>query len=331
MAKGGRGLASATSPWPPEVRDQVEERRQRVQSGRVRRLETETQPVPNTSGTLGYVLASWHVDFRERAHLVRRNGRTARWSPGHGAVVTAVPVQHIAQMRIGEALFLGELASLDDASFAEPSALPGWDRAHVLGHMARNADALRNLLMWAATGVETPMYPSARDRTEGIEQSAAQTPATLRADVRDASARLVDTVDQLDPLAWSAPVRTARGRPIEAAEVPWMRVRESFVHSVDLRTGVTFDSAPDAVVDQLLEEVAAGLLARGDCPPVLLVPAGTGAGGSRQYRLGDPSAEPVRVHGTVRAALAWLTGRSTGRGLVAGTPNGTLPHLPPWL
>ena len=39
----------------------------------------------------------------------------------------------------------------------EPSLLPGWTRGHVLTHVARNADGLRNLLIWARTGTEIPM------------------------------------------------------------------------------------------------------------------------------------------------------------------------------
>lgn len=245
--------------------------------------------------------------------------------------MTTVPSHHMEAMRAGEAQFLRAVASLDDADLSAPSALPGWDRAHVVGHMARNADALGNLLDWAATGVETPMYPSAAARDAGIERSAAQAPGELRADAQEASNRLLARIGQLEAPAWSAVVRTARGRPITASEVPWMRIRESFVHSVDLRCGVTFDSAPDAVVRQLLEEVASTLSAHADCPAVLVVDDMAGGDDSVLVRLGDPGAHPVRVHGSARAALAWLTGRSRGEGLAADTPGGSTPALPPWL
>jgi len=46
----------------------------------------------------------------------------------------------------------------------EPSALPGWTRGHLLTHLARNADALVNLLTWARTGIPTPMYASPDQR-----------------------------------------------------------------------------------------------------------------------------------------------------------------------
>ena len=45
-------------------------------------------------------------------------------------------------------------AELDPGQVAGPSRLPGWSRGHVLSHLARNADALVNLLTWARTGIE---------------------------------------------------------------------------------------------------------------------------------------------------------------------------------
>ena len=42
-------------------------------------------------------------------------------------------------------------AALDPAQVAGPSRLSGWTRGHVLSHLARNADALVNLLTWART------------------------------------------------------------------------------------------------------------------------------------------------------------------------------------
>ena len=55
----------------------------------------------------------------------------------------------------GERLFATALGRLTDEELDRPSLLPGWDRRHVLAHVARNADALRNLLTWAETGVKT--------------------------------------------------------------------------------------------------------------------------------------------------------------------------------
>ena len=83
---------------------------------------------------------------------------------------------------------------LGDDDLAAPSALPDWSRAHVVAHLARNADALLNLLTWARTGVETPMYPSREVRDADIEATAARPPAELHADYVAACAHLAEEI-----------------------------------------------------------------------------------------------------------------------------------------
>ena len=56
------------------------------------------------------------------------------------------PVRDLASVREATDRLLTAAAELDDASAAEPSRLPGWTRGHVLAHLARNADALVNVL-----------------------------------------------------------------------------------------------------------------------------------------------------------------------------------------
>ena len=43
---------------------------------------------------------------------------------------------------------------LAEPDLRAPSLLPGWSRAHVLAHVARNADAMRNLLIGARSGTD---------------------------------------------------------------------------------------------------------------------------------------------------------------------------------
>jgi len=123
----------------------------------------------------------------------------------------------------GERAVDGLVEKLTDDELAAPSALPDWSRAHVVAHLARNADALINLLDWARTGVETPMYPSREARDAGIDATAALPPADLRADYAAACARFAATVDALPADAWAANLRNMQGREIPANEVPWMR------------------------------------------------------------------------------------------------------------
>jgi maleylpyruvate isomerase len=227
------------------------------------------------------------------------------------------PAAHLELMCQGEAFFLEQMARLDDGAFARPSALPAWTRAHVVAHCARNADALGNLLDWARTGVETPMYATAEERAAGIEASARQDASSLRTDASGASSRLVAGADALPSEAWDAPVRSARGRAITAADVPWMRIRETWVHAVDLEAGATFAELPEAVVVGLVDEVAAGLAGRADCPAVVV------RSGDRTWRIG-PHGHGEEVNGDLPTILAWLIGRPAGDALEA-------PAVPTWL
>ena len=69
--------------------------------------------------------------------------------------------QSMASIAAATGRLLTVAGTLTDAEVAEPSLLPGWTRGHVLTHLARNADGLANLLRWAGTGIETPVYASA--------------------------------------------------------------------------------------------------------------------------------------------------------------------------
>lgn len=209
------------------------------------------------------------------------------------------------------------LGRLVDEDFRGPSLLPGWTRAHVLAHLARNADAVLNLLTWARTGVETPMYPSQQVRDEQIEQTAQGTPDELRGDVVSAAARLARAVRGMPPEAWAATVRTNRGREIPGAEVMWMRTQETWVHAVDLDSGVGFADLPEPVLNRLVDEVFAAWEGRGESPGVVVF------AGDREWGSGA-----VGVSGSLAAVAAWVTGRSAGDELRA---DGPLPSLPRWI
>ncbi|MFD0328597.1 maleylpyruvate isomerase N-terminal domain-containing protein [Streptacidiphilus monticola] len=63
------------------------------------------------------------------------------------------------------------LEAMRPEQVAEPSQLPGWTRGHVIAHLARNADALSNLLIGARLGERRAMYPSPR-RASGTSRRA---------------------------------------------------------------------------------------------------------------------------------------------------------------
>lgn len=223
---------------------------------------------------------------------------------------------------------LATVAALPDEGLDDATLLPGWDRLTLLAHVARNAGALRNLLSWARTGVEAPMYANAAERAAGIAELAAQPPAAVRAELIASADALERDLADLPADRWTQTVRTARGRPIPASEIPWMRVREVWVHLVDLDAGPTFTAVPDAVRVALLDDAAELMTAGSDAVSVRARDLGTG----REWVFGPDSAAgtgPVAEHVVTADTVdlcAWVLGRPA-----LLPPGTTWPALPPWL
>ncbi|WP_336921323.1 maleylpyruvate isomerase family mycothiol-dependent enzyme [Aquipuribacter sp. SD81] len=230
--------------------------------------------------------------------------------------------------REGTGRLLGLVDGLDDEAARAPSLLPGWTRAHVVAHVARNAEALGRLAHWARTGDETPMYASPEARDADIARTAAAPAPALAADVRDSAAALDRALVGVgEDGAWDAEVRGRRGARVRAALLPWLRTREVWLHAADLGLGDPADAladAPPGLLEELLSDVAATLSREAGCPNVVL--AATDA--EVTARLG---AEPgPTVRGTRAELVLWLAGRDAGRSRLA-TDDGDLPTLPRWL
>ena len=86
--------------------------------------------------------------------------------------------------RRGTAFFAQRLAELSDDDLEADSLLDGWTRKHLVAHVGYNAAALCRLMDWAATGVETPMYPSAEHRDREIKEGATLSARRLAKSVR---------------------------------------------------------------------------------------------------------------------------------------------------
>jgi maleylpyruvate isomerase len=216
----------------------------------------------------------------------------------------------------GERRVGGVIDGMADDDLAAPSALPDWTRAHVLAHLARNADALGNLLTWARTGVETPMYPSREVRDADIASMAALPPAELRAGFARRVAGLREAIESLPAETWTAPVRTMQGRTVPVSDVPWMRAKEVWVHGVDLDAGLSFSDLPADFTTVLVDDVLGTFAGREEAPDVTIVATDV----DRTWGSGGTT-----VEGPVTAIAAWLT-----RGDASGL-NGDAPPPPRWL
>ncbi len=105
--------------------------------------------------------------------------------------------------RRGTAFFAQRLAELSDDELEADSLLDGWTRKHLVAHVGYNAAALCRLMDWAATGVETPMYPSAEHRDREIKDGATLSAAALRNLFDHTVARLDEKWRHLPESRWA--------------------------------------------------------------------------------------------------------------------------------
>lgn len=219
-------------------------------------------------------------------------------------------------MAIGESCFEEALRSIGPEAIDNPSLLPGWSRRRIVAHVARNADALVNLLTWARTGVETPMYPSTEARDAAIDATSQLPFEQLKTDSAAASQRLLVAVQDLPRSAWTRPVRTAQARIVPASEVLWMRCRETWIHAADLCVAVGFADFPAPLLEAILDDVVSVWERRKESVAVRF------RSGGRTWGSGS-----VTLDGPLPSLAAWATGRQTldDIGLAAA------PHVPRWL
>ncbi|MFE4975302.1 maleylpyruvate isomerase family mycothiol-dependent enzyme [Kitasatospora sp. NPDC056651] len=218
---------------------------------------------------------------------------------------------------------LATVSGLEPGALAEPSALPGWTRGHVLAHLARNADSLVNLLTGARTGTDVPQYAGNEARDQGIERDAPRPLDVQLADLRDSHARFAEAAALLDPRAWTATVKHRHGYVFPACDIPAKRLVELEFHHVDLAAGYTPARWPRDFAVAQFHRVAEGLADETGLPGVELVAED---GGERAtIGSGTPA---LTVTGPVHALAAWLSGRSDGADL-RRTPDTDLPRLPP--
>lgn len=233
------------------------------------------------------------------------------------AIETALEWVEQGQRRLEDAV-----AELRPAAVTEPSALPGWTRGHVITHVARNADALVNLLTWARTGTPTPMYATPTQRDADIEADAGRALDEQLDDLRESGRRFTATAAGLSADAWQALVQNAQGVEMPASKVPWFRTREVWLHLVDLDVGAGVDVIPDDVAAELVRDVARWM------SPKLQQAVALRPEGHQPVPLGPDIDTPMTIEGPASHIAGWLTGRTDASRLRC---EGTIPELPCWL
>ena len=215
-------------------------------------------------------------------------------------------------------LLLQTAGSLDDESIRADSLCQGWTRAHVLSHLARNADGLRNLASWALSGTPVAMYDSPQAREADIQAGSARSAQEILHDLTESAARFASAAARLTGPPERVEVEMRTGRVVLGGQLPTLRLLEVVFHHADLAAGYTFADADPGFLRRAIGNAVARMSS--SSPPLNILLRGDNA---ETWTLGDGARE---VTGTNVALLSWLA-----RGDTAGVASeGALPGLPAW-
>jgi maleylpyruvate isomerase len=232
---------------------------------------------------------------------------------------TAIP--NLVEMVVATTRYLGALTELSDDDMRAPSLLPGWTRGHVVTHLARNADALCNLVHWAETGDEHYMYESAERRDADIEAGAGRSAHDLRVDASASAGRFIQAINELDVSHEDTLVsKEPLGPTFPARDVATLRLVEVEVHHTDLGIGYTAaDWSPDfcaLLLTRVMDDRAAG--------PAMVLRSTDHEG---LWKYGVQGQGPT-IEGRVCDLACWVIGRGDGSGLTSDSD--VLPELSRW-
>ena len=225
---------------------------------------------------------------------------------------------------------LGSTIVVTEEQWAAPSRLPGWSRAHVATHVARQADGFVRLVEGATSGVRRSMYSSPEARNAEIEDGAGRSGLELQTDLDTSAERLAEAFEGLDRVqadeprggstGWSASVELRGGLVVPARLLPLGRLFEVELHHVDLDAGLDIEQIEPEVAEWLMEWIAFRARARDEFPRVELH-ADSGFS-TTVGQVGDG----LVVHGPAPALVGWLTNR-LDPDQVRGTRGLRLPSL----
>ncbi|WP_041939993.1 MULTISPECIES: maleylpyruvate isomerase family mycothiol-dependent enzyme [Frankia] len=245
---------------------------------------------------------------------IEPSASSGAWSAGPDYRPSVVPHDRLAGCAAAHRRLLDLVERVDDEVLRRPSGLPGWTVAHLLTHLARNAEGHSGMVEAAAGGDVRDQYPGGQEQRDGDIAAGRDLPATtVRAEVAAAVARLERAWDAVHVDVW----RTGFGRVstygvTTLADLVFLRWRETEIHLVDLALtdlgGPSWADLSPAYVEVEWAWAVRGLPAR--LPPEVTVLLAPGDRPSTAVGRGDTL---VVVDAPTTAALAWLTGREPGR------------------
>jgi len=198
---------------------------------------------------------------------------------------------------------LGETILLTDEQWGAPSRLPGWTRAHIASHLARNADGLTRVVQQLRDGLPTSLYDSEAAACADIERGSERAAMELQVDLDASASRLHEHFEELfnmppDRLVALTPTVTVR-----LDHLPVVRMNELVLHQIDLDIGYTYENIDPQAAHWLLA-YNASRIGRNSAQPAIRIESDSGVNAV----IGGPG-RPQVAQGPDNLLLAWLTGR----------------------
>ncbi len=169
----------------------------------------------------------------------------------------------VSELVAREAWMRDVVAPLGSRDLPVASVLPGWSIAHVLVHLARNADSHRHRIVAAPTGAIVDQYAGGvAGRAREIENGVRRSARAIVDDVIETSLLLDAAWSTVLREHWSATSRDVSGSLRTLDTLPNRRLQEIEVHVVDLGVGVSHRDWPQRFMDLFLEPMRASMASR---------------------------------------------------------------------
>ena len=197
---------------------------------------------------------------------------------------------------------LGDTLGMSEPAWHAPSRLPGWTRAHIATHVARNADRVALIL-------KDPRLTEYNDRDAdarliALELGADRSGVDIQLDV-DSSASELDRVGRA-VTDWSRPVRV-NGKDCTLAGLTVLRLHEVCAHHIDLGSSGADDIDAEAAPWLLRFALGCGHREYREAMTITAASGLTATLGSGRVRR--------KVSGTDARLWAWLIGRLGANGV----------------
>lgn len=173
------------------------------------------------------------------------------------------PSETLLACAASHARLVADVANMSENNVREPSRLPNWSRAHLITHLARNADSFSWLVDGARLGERRQQYPEVGMRDRDIAAGSTRSKSELYEDLALALEGLEVAWSKLGDDQWTI-VQDGSSGELEMSEIVFRRLREVEIHHVDLDVGYSASDWPALYVEEELRRQLERLPGRAD-------------------------------------------------------------------